>query len=1050
MSDKKKELKLSEAQQTAVNESGHNILVMASAGSGKTFVLIQRLMKRIIKDHISIDQIVAMTFTDAASIEMRNRLSKAIKEAIKDCEDAELKKYLELQLAKLVNAKISTIHSFCLDITKQYYYMVGITAAACNNLIDEATANEVKHQLLKEIIAKNYRKNPDLVIKLFDQVGCQNFNFDELEATITNLIQHANEMTSPVVWLETLKNPNQIAKFNKNALDDLYEYLMFDFKIFFEIYGKIAHLSGWKNPDLLIKNYETALAAFEKVNNYQDLLGFITTSSYTSLPRKDKDVDKDEFEIYSSQIKTIGEDIAGKLMPIHQIEKVDQAIGDIRTLLVEMTVALYEGFQKYKKDHEYIDFNDFEHYAYQILTANDGAIAKVYQQQYREILIDEFQDTNNIQYDIAKLISNNNLFLVGDVKQSIYRFRGARPEIMVALAKDPNFKVLHLKDNYRSKEKVINFNNHLFDLLMNINGHNFSEDDQQTVGCPDKQSNPSDNYAMCFRNIIDPDEQNNSGDYLKAVGLAEWIIELIGQKKDRNGDDSENNRMKFKDICVLVRKNSEMSLIKKVFDDYNIPCFCKDNEGYFRSYIIEVFCSYLKLLIDPNDRIALVSVLSSCLYNYSDNDLAELSIKQQLDLEHSAIGEDYQNMKALLIKNDIIGLISYFININDIYNKHLDINERSNIDLLITKLTTYKIKSPEELVKFIEESSSKQKEKAFSISKEDDVVQISTIHGSKGLQYNTVILYSKNSAQGNSGHATSVNVSERYGLGFHYFVQPYGDQYLSLNYVMNTLSDKMEELNENLRVLYVALTRAEQRLYFIDTLKKGFEDAENLSYAFFLSHSQFTPLINAAILELNPEEIQRENYILKNVSKLPKPKHSQKTETLVYTKPIKQVSDKTPSKLAHTDITLELTENIGMEIGTRMHYVMEVMDFSNATPEALKVIDPDLTDNQINKLLATLQDPIFVDAIKHDYHREYPFYYVKDGQNLHGIIDFVSFYDDHIVLIDYKTDNLENEKEFVERYHAQLEAYAKVLFESFHKPVASYIYSFNLNKTIAI
>ena len=1033
-------IELSQDQLKAVNETGHNILVKASAGSGKTFVLIKRLMKRIVVDRISIDQIVAMTFTDAASIEMRNRLSKAMKEEIANQQalgHQDEVAYLNLQLAKLVDAKITTIHSFCLDITKQYYYLVGITKNTCSNLIDESTAKEVKHLFLKQIFNQQYRDNRQVFSELAYQTGCSTFSFDKLESAVDLVLNHANETADPIAWLEDHRYQNEINSIddvNQTTLQYLTDEIQSDLAEFIRVSEEISKLDYYAD-DAKFKARTEELKKLQSIDDYQTLVQAL----YGKLivPRKSKK-GAPEFDECVNQTNALAESIVSKLVPCAIIVNLEKQIKPLNNLLIDITEELYNRYQEYKQKHEYIDFADFEHYAYRILTMDDYRIAKILKTQYREIMIDEFQDTNDIQYKMAELISDNNLFLVGDVKQSIYRFRGAKPSIMESLSHNPEFCVIHLKDNYRSKRNIVDFNNKLFNELMNIKvPGTFTVDDAQNANL---ENQSKDNHEIIFRAIQPENDKEKLADAKleKTHLLAEWIVDLV-----------RNQGLKFKDICILVRVNTEMTLIKKVLDEYNIPCFCKDNEGYFRSYIIEVLTSYLELLIDPDNRIALVSVLSSCLYNYSDDDLVKLA-SDNYKLNDEEFEQDYQTLKEYLDQNDLMGLINYFIQIKDIYNTTLDIQERSNIDLLITKLQTYHIANGEELVKFIKDTSDTMKDKAYSISKEDDVVRITTIHGSKGLQYNTVILYSKNRNTAQSS-TSNINISDEFGIGFHITRSQYGDTFSSLAYVANHYLDKIEDLNENLRVLYVALTRAEQRLYFVDADFKGKEKTYLSNIGLFLKNRTFTPLILGARKRFDCEG----NFKFEEVTSLSQSEpfdlvEPPKNDILKYTKAVQSLEEATPSKLSHKDIKLELVENLGLDIGTRMHYVMEKLDFNHVSRDAILEIDDGLTESQVDNLLATFDDPVFKDAIKYDYHREYPFYYVKDNHNIHGIIDFVSFADDHIILIDYKTDRLETKEEFVERYHEQLEAYQQVLTESFKLPVQTYIYSFHLQTSIKL
>ena len=406
--------KLNEAQRDAVNSCGTNILVNASAGGGKTTVLISRLMKRIIEDKVSLDEIIAMTFTSAASQNMKNRLSSALNEKLDNASNEEEKAYLEDQIARLADARISTIHSFCLSITKEYYYLIGITKDTCENIIDEAYAKLVLSDYVDEVIDKYLEIDRDSVTNLSRAISPELFSFDTLKKTILNIYAKASNKIQPLVWLDGLYDDRIIEKFTDldQRVQDLYmQELKTELYSIRTAYQRMLRVDDCE-PDIIaikIQEIEELLAC----DDYQWLVTKAVESFNFPTKRNKSQEYKDVRELICSHYA----DFTKKLIPSKVIVDNQNETRKFNNLLISMTKDVYELYQQFKIDNEYIDFNDFEHYAYQILTMNNNKVANEFKKKIKEIMIDEFQDTNDIQFEMASLISNNNLFLVGDIKQ---------------------------------------------------------------------------------------------------------------------------------------------------------------------------------------------------------------------------------------------------------------------------------------------------------------------------------------------------------------------------------------------------------------------------------------------------------------------------------------------------------------------------------------------------------------------------------------------------------------------------------------------------------
>lgn len=1027
-------MKLNEAQTKAVNLTGTNILVNASAGGGKTTVLINRLMKRIIDDRISLDNIIAMTFTEAASSNMKNRLSVALNNRLNETTEASERMYLEDQIARLADAKISTIHSFCLSITKEYYYLIGITKDTCNNIIDDAYAKLVLDNYVDEVIKQYLNQDKAAITKLSKAISPELFSFETLKATILNIYKKASNKIEPIKWLESLKDDRVINSFEDLDQNIRDTYLMEIRSCLYTIRNTYLMMQGIEEADQSI--VEIKLAEIDELIDCDDYRYLIVKSMESFKPFPTIRKCSDEYKMVREKMCEAFEDFTSKLIPINEIVKTQNETRPFNNLLLNMAIDVYNLYQDFKIHNEYIDFNDFEHYAYQILTMNDYAVSKIYKSKIQEIMIDEFQDTNDIQFEMASLISNNNLFLVGDIKQSIYRFRNAKPAIMAGLKDRDDFTIIHIQNNYRSKANLVDYNNALFSQIMNINQTAFDETDAQIA---DQDYQLKDNVPIEF---IYTDAENPKKDN-RAKLLAERIIRL-----------HRENDLAFKDIAVLVRSHREKTLIRKAFEEFNIPYFISDTEGYFNSYSMEVLLAYINILLDKEDYISLVSVLSSRLYNFSDDDLCLIKSNWYKHLQGTDFDKDYHKLQEYLYANDINGFMVYFLKINNFYNEQLSSQEKANIDLFIRSLDNFEFDSFAELVLFIKDTLDKQKESAQYISEEADVVKVMTIHTSKGLEFDTVFLYSSTKNLFNEARET-VLVDDEFGLGFKYSATKYREKSETIATHVINFKNNIEDIYEYQRLLYVALTRAKKRMIIVESLDHPKEDEfaiDKVKYPLDLSllmaRKGFTSFLISAMKESDKWEINY-HFEMPEITALPKLVQDENRHFNPSDYKMVESEDLTPSSLEDSRYELDFGTNLGSEIGTKAHHVLELIDYDNVSLEAINAIE-DLPAKTANSILKIFDNDIFKLAIKHDYHREYPFYYREANSIIHGFIDFVSFLDDYIILVDYKSDHLDDEAEFIKRYHGQLETYRKVLHNSFNKPVKTYIYSLHLAKMIEI
>lgn len=1006
-------MKLNKAQSEAISTIGTNVLVCASAGGGKTTVLVNRLLKRIIEDKVSLDDIVAMTFTEAAATNMKNRLAAALKTRIQEATAVE-RGYLEEQLAHLPDARISTIHSFCLSITKEYYYLLGLSKKTCDNIIDEARATIVKAKLLDQIINDHLINDGPNIKALSQAVSGELFAFENLKKAINTIYRKANAQIDPLAFFD---------RFHYRKITNLQDY---------DETKMTVYLDLLKNRLSSIGDNYYKLADFESGDREkyyliaQEITGLLSDDDYADLVNKLQEIlflgkkakDNPEFNKLRDETKDLIDDLAKRLLAPASIINAHNDTIIYRQTLLEMAKELYLAYQDYKRQNEWIDFDDFEHYAYRILTINEGAIAAKYRHQFQEIMIDEFQDTNDIQYTIAALIANDNLFLVGDVKQSIYRFRKARPDIMMRLRHDPSFKIIHMQNNYRSKANIVAFGNRLFERIMNIGQKAFAKEDAQITDL-DEQFKDQTEIEFDLFTYQKKTAGQKKDEYYKAHLLLRRVI-----KENRKGTA-------FKDIAVLVRTHNEKIMIKKVFDEYNVPYLIKDNEGYFNSYAIETVFAYLSYLID-DDKIAKTAVLAS-LYRLNSDQLIDYAGDEAID-------KDRDQLRSLLLKGDIPAFFAYLLKINNFYLR-LDKKERANIDLLLSKLTAYRIDSFRQLYDLIKETMKDQKETASISDDESDAVKIMTIHNSKGLEFDTVCLYSssRNESKENSDN---VLIDENLGFGLKYTYGP--DRIAAKTLEVNLILEKndMEDIFEYERLLYVALTRAKRSLFIVDAFK---EEEFTSGLKMLYQRKGFS----SYLLSSTDDSLKINRYEqLEPIGKLPSA-NRQTAELPLINYPGQRSTKLAPSALENTSRRLFESSRLGLDMGTRIHDFLAAIDLRE-DDWSLLVGYHELPLSFQDKLAALHKNPVFQKAVQGEYHQEYSFYQQDDDIIIHGYIDLIAFCEEEVIIIDYKNDKMKEESAFIKRYQNQINAYKQVIARTTDKPIKGYIYAFELQKMIAV
>ena len=892
-------MKWTNEQEQAIKENGSNILVAAAAGSGKTAVLVERIINKIINDNIDIDKLLVVTFTNAAASEMRERVLDAIYKKLE--EDPE-NQNLQRQITLLNKASICTIDSFCLEVVRNHFYELDNVSP--NFRIGDITEIELlKQEVIEELFEKKYEEENEDFNKLINTYTSYKDD-TPLKEIILKIYNYIQSNPFPEKWLDekiemfNIKNSN-IQKENINQQDfsvtiwgeellkEIEEELIDDITTLQDIEESLSYDPELDKFQQTIRNDIDALETLRKnLDNWDKAYEISQNISFVTWPRK-----KIESEI-KEEAKAIRDDVKKKLNKI--LDKIlicdsEEAMQDIQDMyqilkkLQKIILEFQDEFSKRKREKNIVDFNDIEHFALKILLKDkDGKIeptevANKYKQKYSEIAIDEYQDSNLVQEYILKAVSKeNNIFMVGDVKQSIYKFRQAMPELF--LSKYETYKTkenkkenddlkIKLFKNFRSRKNVLDFTNLIFqDIMSNLLG-DIEYDDEEYLNLGANYSSIEQNLKTEINiinlkqdkdheNIDELEENEEQQEKLEDVEIearfvANKIKELIDNKFqvwDRNKNKYRN--IEYKDIVVLLRSTFNIAPIyEQEIIRLDIPVFSDSSQEYLDSIEIQTIMSLLKIIDNPLQDIPLVTVLRSNIGKFTDDELVEIRLTDKYDDFYTCM----QKSKPNVTENLKIKIEQFFSNIEKwrkeqeylaldelIWKIYIDTGyynyvglmpngplRQANLKMLFQRARQYETSNFKGLYNFINfidklKLSSGDLGTAKLIGENDNVVRIMSIHKSKGLEFPVVFLSSTGKQFNLMDLNQNILLHQEMGIGVKYIDYERQVQYDTLTKISMKNKILVETLSEEMRILYVALTRAKEKL-FITGLSKDYE-----------------------------------------------------------------------------------------------------------------------------------------------------------------------------------------------------------------------------------
>lgn len=1027
-------------QKKAIDIRNTNVVVSASAGSGKTAVLVERLCQLVLKDHISIDSILAMTFTKDAAAEMKARLLSKLKEQPKT-------DYILQQMALLETASISTIDSFCLSIVQNYYYKIPISYT-----MSKQTASTAQTRLAFENAHKHAIQ--DLDLNAYTQLKMYFHSFGKTEEDIQKYIEdilaiiNSKSEEDAKDWMKNIQesytylNP----KIMEYALKYFHNHCLAMIEILDEVIDQIS-----KPEDYEIK--KEYLSKCLDATSYSDFKAQFELYLKNTIGFK-KTFDKVDYSKYQTSFKEHETSIVENLFDEEFYLKDIQNHKDLVDTLFELTNKVKLYFQLEKKKMEVIDFNDMEHFAYQLL--QDPMIKEEMYNKYQMILVDEFQDTNELQEKIiASFCHENNVFRVGDIKQSIYGFRQANPKIMQEWMEkeDINNTPLLLQENYRSNASVIQFNNDFYSKIMNneLLGEQFKDIDIANVGTKGQMENPQ--YPVRFLYTEYKNEDGNKATIKKNHN--ENRFDLIANdiiEKHEAG-------MPYKSMCVLTRNHAPQEKLKAVFEAYNIPAMITIDHGFFTNPAIQIVISTLKALEDLTDDISLCASLMSPLFNVPFSKIAQCCIDKKKGTSLFASIKDQDFMKPFFElyanKNKTITqLLQYIYAYNNFYYASTTVQDKNNLDYLLELAGQFE--NQNDIHSFVlqlsKDATQDQTQEASLYGKEDDVVQVKTMHQSKGLQFPVVYILSQHEQRDKHG-SSCILLDSTLGLSLKGLSLDYKLKYNSIYHLALQTKKELDDLAEEMRVFYVATTRPQKELVIVDTIE-SIEDfysplnaytlLEDESYTGWILHTYANTSASLVAFDKKSGLYERPLKVRQNNTPYALPAYSKESKAFS-----SQTASGAKIKLDWKEVSL--SKNMGTIRGTLFHEIVAQCSYPYQEKEILSYANSygyTLKDHDIKQILALNSDALYASWMKEKHVFEQSYIIEEKNQVVHGFMDLVIYKKDEVIIVDFKTDAVDNEQKLIDLYTIQLQTYKKAMKKLTNLPINTYIYSFSLSKCI--
>ena len=1013
--------KWTKEQLDAINLDGNNIIVSAGAGSGKTAVLSERVLRKI-NNGVHINEILILTFTNAAAKEMKDRIRN------------KLKKSGNMEEVNLIDTSyITTFDSFSLSVVKKYHTILNISKDI--GITDNSLLCIKKNEILDEIFDEYYEDSDSSFEKLINDYCFKDDK--ELKRLIIKVSDKLDMKYDKLDFLNSYLDKYYSSKYINDSIDMYYNEIE---KLIYKIGSTIKELSLYLDGTYISK-MEDNLSKLYKSTNYDE----VVTSLDFRLPPLPKN-SLEEAKLIKEKISSYVKEIKS-LVIYESSNEIKEEILKTKSntqKIIEIITEFDRRFNKFKLENNMFDFSDINKMAIDIVS-NHKDIRNELKNMFKEIMIDEYQDTNDIGEYFISLISNNNVYMVGDIKQSIYRFRNANPYIFkgkydLYSNTSKGIKIDLLK-NFRSREEVLSDINLLFNDLMtdDIGGADYKKSHQMVFGNKtyNEDGHTDQNYNLEILTYKNDKTFSNTEKEMFIIG--EDIIKKVSSKYQIfDKDQCILRNVKYSDFVILIDRATDFDTYKKVFEYLGIPLTLYKDVELKNGDDILVIRNLLKLIkymdlenYNKEFKYAFLSIGRSFLFRLSDDELFNYITKDTFkeSIIYKKLEEAYNYYYELSPKIFLIKLLEIF----NYEEKLLTVGGinvgRVRLEYFYNLLDDYSKSGNDinDFIDYLDNIFELDNKVTFSLNSDSsDSVKIMTIHKSKGLEF--PICYFSGFTKEFSFRELNDNIlySNKYGI-----ITPYFNEYIkpTIYKTLLMLDTKNEELSEKIRLFYVAVTRAkEQMIIVMPELEEEISiDKEKIK--------SFYDMIKL---------------IYSNISKYVVPREANYTKDYLINKNsndhLKLITNDDNINIENynfiedEEVDLKFSKNNGsrlitkeekekMVYGTKVHEVLELMDFKNPN---YTNIDSKITE----KIKSFIDSDLIKNNINSKFYKEYEFIYKEENIVKNGIIDLMIENESEIIIIDYKLKNIDDDA-----YNEQLNGYGKYISSKTNKKISKYLYS---------
>lgn len=875
-------------QQQVIDLRNRNILVSAAAGSGKTAVLVERIKELVLdkKHPVDIDHLLVVTFTNAAAAQMKERVAKALEKALQE-NPSDVR--LQQQAALVQNAQITTIDSFCLYVLRNHFHEIGLEPNF--RIGDEGELKLLREDVMTGLFEQCYEEKHPGFLHLISCYGTSRSDAP-VRDMIFKLYSYAQSYPWPKQWLREalscyeIKTEQELeqapfiemtVEYGKQMVKGYLEQAEHYHELCQDVDGPYMYEEACEQD---VERMEELLSC----STYQDFYEELGKCKFATLGRaKDYIGSPEKQEQVKTERKKLKDGI-GKLksdcfvLTFQEILEQLTLVQPSAEALAEVTERFIDAFTERKQDKNLVDFSDLEHFALEILVEEENGkpteTAKEFQNAYEEIMIDEYQDSNYVQETILRAISRevvgqNNLFMVGDVKQSIYRFRLARPELFMEKfdtyeTTDAPCQRIDLHKNFRSRDTVLTFTNDIFYQIMkrNLGGVDYTDEAALYCGADYPAGEKEDAFdseilLTTTQELEEGTKQQISKQELEAKLIADRIRKMVGKEEVVDEETGEFREVRYGDIVILLRSLSEWAdLFAEVLNANGIPAHTVSRTGYFSTLEIRTVLNYLRILDNPRQDIPLAAVLKSPMAGLSDEQLARLRLLAEDKPYHQCVkmfleAEEELTEKVSTADEDMRAKLKRFsetykklrrqtmdIPMHELLQKVLKETgyaryasalpagrqRLANLHMLSEKAIAYEKTSYRGLYHFIRYIDELQKYdvdfgEAELVGENEDAVNIMSIHKSKGLEFPVCFVSGMGKSFNKQDSRSKMILHPNLGVGLDIIEEDRRIKVPAFFKKVIARQTELESLGEELRVLYVAFTRAKEKLIITGCIK---------------------------------------------------------------------------------------------------------------------------------------------------------------------------------------------------------------------------------------